>query len=70
MNTSDCRKMQSWCLQRAKEEPAQSWKWGGQAERWRQLGRRHIARQQGQHAGPMSMGPYTVNGDMRHKQQA
>ena len=68
MDTSECRKMQLWCLQRAKEEPAQSWKWLGQAERWRQLGRSQS--QQGQYAGPMSMGPYTVNGDIRHKQQA
>jgi hypothetical protein len=67
MNTLDCRKMQLWCLQRAKDEPAQSMKWVGQAERWRQLGRSQV--QQGQFAGP-SMGPYTINGDMRHKQQA
>jgi hypothetical protein len=67
MDTSDCRKMQLLCLQRAKEDPAQSWKWLGEAERWRALGRSQP--QQGQHAGPMSMGPYTVNGDVRHKQQ-
>ncbi len=70
MHTLECRKMQLWCLRRATEDPAQSWKWLGQAERWRQLGAGHIARQQGQHAGPMSMGPYTVSGDTRHKQQA
>lgn len=70
MTISDCRKMQLWCLQRAKDEPSKSWKWLGQAERWRVLGRSHIARQQEQCAGPMSMGPYTVNGDIRNKQQA
>ncbi len=68
MNTSDCRKMQLECLQRAKDDPAQSRKWLGQAEHWRQLGRSQV--QQGQFAGPMSMGPYTVNGDERNKQQA
>jgi hypothetical protein len=65
MDTSDCRKMQLLCLQRAQEDPAQSWKWLARAERWRALGRSQP--QQGQHAGPMIMGPYT--GDMRHKQQ-
>jgi hypothetical protein len=68
MNISDCRKMQLWCLQRAKNEPAQGLKWLGQAERWGALGRSQS--QQTQHAGPMSMGPYTVNGDVRNKQQA
>jgi hypothetical protein len=68
MHTSDCRKMQLLCLRRAKEEPAQSWKWLGQAERWRALARSQL--QQGQFAGPMSMGPYTVSGDIRNKQQA
>jgi hypothetical protein len=68
MDTLGCRKMQLWCLQRAKEEPAQSWKWLGQAERWRALAGSQP--QQGQYVGPMSMGPYTVNGDIRHKQQA
>ena len=58
MDTSECRKMQLWCLQRAKEEPGQSWKWLGQAERWRALARSQP--QQGQFAGPMSMGPLTV----------
>jgi hypothetical protein len=43
-------------------------KWLGQAERWRALGRKQS--QQTQHAGPMSMGPYTVSGDVRNKQQA
>jgi hypothetical protein len=68
MDTSHCRRMQLWCLQRAKEEPRHSSKWLRQAERWRQLGRSQV--QQGQYMGPMSMGPYTVNGDVRHKQQA
>jgi hypothetical protein len=68
MNISDCRKMQLWCLQRAKNDPAQSWKWLGEAERWRALGRSQS--QQTQQAGPMSMGPYTINGDVRNKQQA
>jgi hypothetical protein len=68
MDTSECRKMQLWCLQRARAEPEHSAKWLGQAERWRQLGRSQI--QQGQYTGPMTVGPYTVSGDIRHKQQA
>jgi hypothetical protein len=68
MNISDCRKMQLWCLQRAKNDPAQSWKWLSEAERWRALGRSQS--QQRQQAGPMRMGPYTINGDVRKKQQA
>jgi len=68
MDTSDCRRMQLWCLQKAKEDTTQSQKWLRQAEHWRQLARSQP--QQGQHVGPMSMGPYTVNGEARYKQQA
>jgi hypothetical protein len=66
MDTSECHKMQLLCLQRAKDEPAQSWKWLGQAERWRALARSQP--QQGQFAGPMTMGPNTISGDLRGKQ--
>jgi hypothetical protein len=68
MDTLECQKMQLWCLQRAKDNPEQSWKWLGQAERWRTLARSQP--QQGQFSGPMSMGPNTVNGDLRNLQQS
>lgn len=44
MNTSDCRRMQLECLQRAKGDPAQSTNWLGQAEHWRQLRRSGYSR--------------------------
>jgi hypothetical protein len=68
MDTSECRKLQLLCLQRAKEDPAKAPKWLGQAERWGALARSQP--QQGQFAGPMSMGPYTVKGDTRNLQQS
>ena len=38
MNVADCRAMELLCRQRAKADPAKSWKWLGQAERWHKLG--------------------------------
>jgi hypothetical protein len=71
----DCRAMELMYRQRAEADPVRSWKWLGQAERWRELGRKETAwrlqrrdtRQM--HAGPMAMGPNTVNGDSRGRQQ-
>ena len=72
----DCRAMESLCRQRAKVDPARSWKWLGQADRWHDLGKQEIAwrfqqriAQQQMHAGPMTMGPNTVRGDALSKQQ-
>jgi hypothetical protein len=71
---ADCRAMELLCRQRAKADPENSWKWLGQAERWHELGRNQIAwrfqqrNNQQMHAGPMAMGPNTVNGDTRFKQ--
>jgi hypothetical protein len=70
-DTSDWREMELWCLQRAKAEPENHWKWAGQAERWCELAHSQIAfnfqktAQQQMHAGPMAMGPNTINGDLR-----
>jgi hypothetical protein len=72
----ECREMELWCLQRARTEPGNHWKWVGQAERWRELARSQISfnfqkdapQQQQMHAGPMAMGPNTINGDLRGKQ--
>lgn len=70
---ADCRAMELLCRQRAKSDPQNSWKWLGQADRWHELGHSQIAwrfqQRNIQHAGPMSMGPNTVKGDLRNKQQ-
>ena len=75
LHIQDCRAMELICRQRAKGDPANGWRWLGQAERWRDLGKREAAwrfqRRNGQqqmHAGPMQMGPNTVKGDSRAKQ--
>ncbi len=73
---ANCRAMVLLCHQRAKADPKNSWKWLGQAQRWHELEhqeaswrlqRRNV--QQQMHAGPMAMGPNTVKGDLRNKQQ-
>ena len=71
-----CHDMEMLCRQRAKVNPKNNWKWLGEAERWRARGHREIAwrfrqknTQQHMHTGPMSMGPNTINGDSRSRQQ-
>ena len=39
----DCRAMELWCIERAKADPKNSWKWLGQAERWQELGHSQVA---------------------------
>jgi hypothetical protein len=39
----DCRAMELWCIERAKVDPKNSWKWLGQAERWQELGHSQVA---------------------------
>ena len=68
----NCRTMELMYLQRAKTDPLRRGQWLERAERWAEHGRREaaqrIARQQ-MHAGEMAMGPYTISGDSRSKQQ-
>jgi hypothetical protein len=66
------RTMEMLCRLRAKRDPANSGKWVAQAERWLELGQSRTAwrsqqlqARQKMHAGPMAMGPNTINGDMR-----
>jgi hypothetical protein len=73
---ADCRAMELMYRQRAEADPANGWKWLGQAERWHDLGTREVALRfqrrnahQQMHAGPMQMGPNTVKDDSRGKQQ-
>jgi hypothetical protein len=72
-DVADYRAMELLCRQRAKADPEKAWKWLGQAESWRQQAHHQIAwrfqQRNVQHAGPMAMGPYTVKGDLRGKQQ-
>jgi hypothetical protein len=42
---AECREMEFRCLQRARAEPENSWKWLGQAERWRELAHSRVAHQ-------------------------
>jgi hypothetical protein len=71
----NCRAMEMMCRERAKADPGHSWKWLGQADRWRELARNETAWRfqkrsgQQQMIGPMAVGPNTVKGDSRSKQQ-
>jgi hypothetical protein len=66
-----CHDMEMLCRQRAKVDLKHNWKWLGEADRWRELGHNEIAwrfqqrNMQQMHAGPMPMGPNTVQGDLR-----
>jgi hypothetical protein len=68
MSETDCRGMEALYRERAKTDPQHSSKWLGQAERWRDLGKREAAwrfqrrsTQPRMHAGPMAMGPNPVS---------
>jgi hypothetical protein len=39
-NMSECSYMELWCRQRANDDPGNSWRWLGQADRSRELGQR------------------------------
>ncbi len=66
-----CREIESLCRQRAISDRAHSWKWLGEADRWRDLAHQEIAsrfQNNQMHAGPMAMGPNTIEGDS-HRQK-
>jgi len=66
-----CREVELLCRQRAKSDPAHSWKWLGEADRWSDLAHQEIAarfQKRSMHAGAMSTGPNTINGDS-HRQK-
>jgi hypothetical protein len=53
----DCRDMELLCRHRATFDIQHSWKWLGEAERWKDLAHRETAsRFHAEHAGPMTMG--------------
>ena len=67
-----CDYMERLCRQRAVFDNARSWKWLGEAERWQNLAHReagHRAQDNPDHAGPMAMGPNTIEGDS-HRQKS
>lgn len=66
-----CRELESLCRQRAISDRARSWKWLGEADRWSDLAHQEIAsrfQNNQMHAGPMAMGPNTIEGDS-HRQK-
>ena len=66
-----CRDMELLCRQRATFDVQHSWKWLGEAERWKDLAHRETAsRFHATHPGPMVMGPNTMADDRRAKQAA
>jgi hypothetical protein len=60
---ADCRAMELMYRQRAKADPEHSWKWPGQADRWRELAHNETAWRfqkrsgQQQMTGPMAVQP-------------
>jgi hypothetical protein len=61
-----CRDMELLCRQRATLDIQHSWKWLGEAERWKDLAHREAAsRFHAEYAGPRTMGPNTIDGDLR-----
>jgi hypothetical protein len=65
-----CRDMELLCRHRAAVDREHSWKWLGEAERWKDLAHREIAsrfRAMPMHPGPMAMGPNTIEGDLRDR---
>lgn len=59
-----CRDMELLCRQRATFDIQHSWKWLGEAERWKDLAHRDTAsRFNAEHADPMTMGLNTMEGD-------
>jgi hypothetical protein len=66
----DCREIESLYRRRAISDRAHSWKWLGEADRWCDLAHREIAarfQNNPMHAGPMAMGPNTIEGDSRRQ---
>jgi hypothetical protein len=64
-----CRNMELLCRRRAVLDHEHSWKWLGEAERWKDLAHSEIACRFQKHPmnpGPMAMGPNTIDGDL-HK---
>jgi len=69
-NIAGCREIESLCRQRAVSDRAHSWKWLGEADRWNELEHREIAsriQMNTMPAGPMAMGPNTIEGDSRRQ---
>jgi hypothetical protein len=64
-----CREMELLCRHRAALDPGHSWKWLGEADRWRDLARGEADARHAEHPGPMAMGPNTIEGDCRNRER-
>src|SRR5664280_433715 len=65
-----CRYMERLCRQRAVFDHAHSWKWLGEAERWKDLAHLEVGdrfRETAIHPGPMAMRPNTIERDSRRQ---
>ena len=66
-----CRDMELLCRQRATFDIQHSWKWLGEAERWKDLAHHETAsRFHAEHAGPMTMGPNASDDERRTRQRS
>ena len=65
-----CREMELLCRHRAALDPRRSWKWLGEADRWRDLARGEAHARHAKHPGPMAMGPNTIEGDCRNRERS
>jgi hypothetical protein len=66
-----CRDMELLCRQRATLNTQHSWKWLGEAERWKDLSHRETAfRFHEEHPGPMAMGRNTLDDERRTMRRA
>jgi hypothetical protein len=67
-----CHYMERLCRQRAVFDHPHSWKWLGEAERWKDLAHLEVGDRVREKPiddlGPMPMGPNTIEGDS-HKQK-
>ena len=66
-----CRYMERLCRQRAVFDHAHSWKWLGEAERWKDLAHLEVGdrfRETAIDPGPMAMRPNTIERDS-HRQK-
>ena len=65
-NQVGCHDMELLYRRRAALDTQHSWKWLGEAERWKDLAHRETAsRFHAEHAGPMTMGPNRMEGARR-----
>jgi hypothetical protein len=60
-----CREMELLCRHRATFDTQHRWKWLGEAQRWGDLAHRETVARYGEHPGPMTIGPNTIDDECR-----